>query len=115
MRRGRNVLVRVLALLLFVQWGTLFSHCLALTELSQPVCSDAAMPGMPMPHHGPAPEKAHSVCPVCQGLATAAVPPAVRVPEPFVYSDARPVETAAAPLLPRLVSLANRARAPPIG
>jgi hypothetical protein len=108
---------RVLALLLFLQWGAAFTQCEALHGAGQvgaPICSTVIKPGFG-DHRGAVPPvgRAHLVCPVCQGLAHAALPPAPPMLIPVAFAlVATPVHGPAAGVpTPRASPV--QARAPP--
>ncbi len=90
--RLRPALIRLLTILLLLQWGTAFGHCLRMASpeallhleictpdgiqrLAMPIAADptgedGADPATPVPAH-----PAAGICPVCAGPATVALPP----------------------------------------
>lgn len=78
---ARSWLLRGLAFLLLVQWGTAFTECLALAD---PLHAGGICAGAPAGPDGTdkTPDRKtapHAVCPVCQILANVTLPP----PPPF--------------------------------
>jgi hypothetical protein len=119
--RRHPALTRLLAVLLLVQWGTAFSHCLQLA-LRGPapaieICSAEGIhhlvlpPGEEGPRHGKA--LATALCPACQSPAAVAMPaPTVAPTEPVALvlpADPPPPAPAPAPA----PSPSNGPRAPP--
>lgn len=85
--RLRPALVRLLTILLLLQWGTAFGHCLRMASpeallhleictpegiqrIAMPMAEDGADPASPAPAHPPA-----GICPACAGPAAVALPP----------------------------------------
>jgi len=114
-------LTRLLAVLLLVQWGTAFGHCLRLAAPGPApaieICSAEGLrhvvrpSGEEGPRHGKA--MAASLCPACQGPAAVAMPaPTISLTAPVALvlaADPPPPAPAPAPA----PSPSNRPRAPP--
>lgn len=82
MSTARSWLLRALAFLLLVQWGTAFTQCLALADPLRAggICA-VAPAGPDSPDKTPDRKAAapHAICPVCQILANVTLP----LPPPF--------------------------------
>jgi hypothetical protein len=82
--RLRPTLTRLLVLLLLLQWGTAFGHCLKLAApqgvLHMDICTAEGLRSVALPLDGaddPAPDHAAAMlCPVCAGPGAAALPEA---------------------------------------
>jgi hypothetical protein len=117
--RPRPALIRLLAVLLLVQWGTAFGHCLRLSApaeaLHLEICTPEGLRSLAVPaDQAPEPTATGGVCPACAGPGAAAVPPLpVGVAPPVVLAQAAdppPVPSpAAVPTPPR----SCQPRAPP--
>lgn len=92
---SRPALTRLLAVLLLLQWGTAFAHCLRLVAPAQAltieICTAdgihrVSIPAEPEDH---APHQGAAVCPACQGPGAAALAaPAVVVAAPARLAQA---------------------------
>lgn len=92
--RPRPALIRLLAVLLLVQWGTAFGHCLRLAApaeaLHLEICTQEGLRSLTIPVGGedaPEPAITGGVCPACAGPGTAAPPPVSLAP-PMVLAQA---------------------------
>jgi hypothetical protein len=81
--RLRPAFTRLLVLLLLMQWGTAFGHCLKLaapgSALHMDICTPEGMRSIPLvldDHELPGADHATGMlCPLCGGLGGAALPP----------------------------------------
>lgn len=114
--RTRPALVRLLVLLLLVQWGTAFGHCLKLTTpggvLRMDICTPDGIRSIDLAldeHEQPAAEHAMGmICPVCAGIGGGAPPPPpVALVPPVLLTQAE------APSPPSTPSPAPPPRGPP--
>jgi hypothetical protein len=95
--RARPALIRLLSLLLLLQWGTAFAHCLALAapadQLHIEICTAEGLRSVALPagdtdapaeHPGMA-----GFCPACAGPAALALPaPAIGLAPPLLLAQA---------------------------
>jgi hypothetical protein len=113
-------LVRLLAALLLLQWGTAFGHCLRLAApkaLTVEICTAAGLHQLTVQAGDEdAPERmsAAASCPACQGPAAAALPaPSVSITPALMFAwaaDPRP----AAIVQPARPGPHGQPRAPPV-
>ena len=81
--RSRPILTRLLVLLLLLQWGSAFGHCLKLAApngvLHMDICTPDGMRSIPLAldeHDQPAMDHAMGMlCPVCTAMGGAGLPP----------------------------------------
>ncbi|NGM22801.1 DUF2946 domain-containing protein [Roseomonas stagni] len=101
--RLRPALIRLLTILLLLQWGTAFGHCLRMASpeallhleictpdgiqrIAMPAAEEGADPAQPSPAHPPA-----VICPACAGPAAVALPPPpVSLVAPMLLVQASP-------------------------
>lgn len=116
----RPFLTRLLAVLLLMQWGSAFAHCLRLgapaAALHVEICTAEGLRIVAITPEGedaPAPETAAAFCPACLGPAAAALPaPEVALAPPLVVvqaTDPPPPAPGPTPFPPR----SCQPRAPP--
>lgn len=114
----RRPLLRLLALLLLVQWVGAFVHCLraSAATLDLAICSPAKPSAQPADADGKAPaHQARLNCPACSALPAVDLPPAPQLASPIVWSPYRPWSPdVAAGLRPPARAPPPPARAPPI-
>jgi hypothetical protein len=111
-RRVPPILTHLLALLLCLQWGMAFGHCLAPlgqgAGLGLEICTAEGLRTLHLEAEGEprAPgEAAHDTCPVCPAVAGPAPPVPALPPAPVAYAAFLPPPIAGLPPAP--------ARAPP--
>jgi hypothetical protein len=110
-RRVPPILTQLLALLLCLQWGMAFGHCLAPlgqgAGLGLEICTAEGLRTLHMEEGEPpaSGEAAHDACPVCPAVAAPAPPVPALPPAPVAYAAFLPPPIAGLPPAP--------ARAPP--
>lgn len=117
----RRVVPFVLALLLALQWGSAFAHCLrhaapahGTPAFSIEVCTSEGLVAMPWPGDpAPATQPAPMACPACAALAAIDPPAAPALAAPVVFTA--PVFAVAGPPAPpaTIADHPGRPRAPP--
>lgn len=118
MVRRSPLLTVVLALLLVMQWGGAFAHCIGALAGAQSVeiCTTDGIRTLHLDAEGQpaAPDAAaHDSCPLCPG-ATAALPDGPRLSAArFAYAVAIPMRVAGMPMAPARAP-PQQPRAPPI-
>nr|WP_281419605.1 DUF2946 family protein [Falsiroseomonas tokyonensis] len=113
--RLRPALTRLLVLLLLLQWGTAFGHCLKLAAphgalpgvLHMDICTPEGLRSIALQFDpGEAPKADHAagmLCPLCGGLGGAALPPppvALLPPLLLVQTEAPPPPSTPSPAPP---------------
>jgi hypothetical protein len=94
--RPRPALIRLLAVLLLMQWGTAFGHCLALAApagmLHLEICTADGLQRVSLPADQqdlPATPQSGGICPACAGPGAAALPaPTVTIAPPALFVQA---------------------------
>ncbi len=109
--RIRPAFTRLLVLLLLLQWGTAFGHCLKLAApqgeapgavLHMEICTPDGMRTIPLAleheEHAPQDYAAGMLCPVCGGLGgTALPPPPVVLVAPLLLVQTPPLPSPSTP------------------
>ena len=108
--RARPALLRLLTVLLLMQWGTAFGHCLRIAspaEFHIDICTSDGIHRIAVPLDEQAPAPAHAgsgICPACAGPGAVALPaPAIALAPPLVFvqaADPPPRPSAPAPAPP---------------
>ena len=101
MARMRSRLARLLALLLLLQWGTAFAHCLRPLAATAgghgtEICTAEGFKAVLLDDEGRPVRKSaagHAVCPVCRGPAALAPPTPLSAATPVVWAGEAPVRS----------------------
>ena len=113
----RRPLLRLLALLLLVQWVGAFGHCLraSAATLDLGICAAGQPQAQPADTDGKAPQdKARLDCPACSALPGVDLPPAPSLTSPVLWTPFTPwMPDAHAVLHPPARAPPPPARAPP--
>ena len=117
--RARPALIRLLALLLLLQWGSAFAHCLPATPASAAlhveICTPEGIRLAILPGDAPEdPEHGMGFCPACGGPAALALPAvAVALAPPLVLAQSTEPNPAPGPGPAPMPSCRPPPRAPP--
>ncbi len=118
--RLRPALTKLLVILLLLQWGTAFGHCLRLATppagLVVELCTPDGLHRITLPgeERDSAPKLAAMVCPACQGPADVALPPPpVTLAPPVVLAQAPDPQAPPPPPRPASPPRSCQPRAPP--